>query len=482
MNWLDKTIDWFSPKAGLERAKARKAVSLVRSYDGASRGRRMTNWQASTSSANAETISQLMLLRDRSRDLVRNNPWAARAVQVIASNVVGTGILPQAQGRTKTISKRQQTLWEQWGDTTQCDADGRHDFYGIQALIMRTVAESGECLVRRRWRRDEDGLSVPFQMQVLEPDHLDVFKDGPLSTGYMIQGIEFNKVGQRVAYWLYPEHPGGRLGMGVASQSFRVPASEIIHVYRVDRPGQARGVPWCAPAIVRLRDLADYEDAQLLRQKLAACFTAFVYDSEFGEGSDQPISESLEPGAIEFLPNGKQITFSNPPGADGYGQYTSDVLGSVAMAFGITREALTGNLSEVNFSSGRMGWIEFQRNIEAWQWQMLVPQLCGRVWEWFNDAAELTGSERTSVTWTPPRREMIDPVKELKGMNTAVRSGFTSLSEAIRKLGYDPEQVLTELSADMELLDRLGLVLDSDPRSDSNRTDNQESDNNVENE
>lgn len=466
MNWIDKLVAFVSPDAGLNRAKLRKAEALVRGYDGASRGRRMTNWKAPSSSASAETIAQLYILRDRSRDLVRNNPWAARAVQVIASNVVGTGILPQAKGKSKAASKRAQALWEQWGDTTQCDADGRNTFYGIQALVMRAVAESGECLIRRRWRQRSEGLAVPFQLQVIEPDHLDVYKDGIISTGIIVQGVEFDQIGRRVAYWLYKDHPGSRTGYALGGESRRVPASEIIHVYRADRPGQVRGVPWVAPAIVRLRDLADYEDAQLLRQKLAACFTAFVYDSEFGAGDEQPISESLEPGAIEFLPNGKQITFSSPPVAEGYGQYTSDVLGSVAMAFGITRESLTGDMSKVNFSSGRMGWIEFQRNIEAWQWQMLVPQLCDGVWRWFSEGAINVGVEPSLVQWTPPRREMIDPVKELKGMNIAVRSGFSSLSEAIRKLGYDPEQVLTELSSDMELLEKLGLVLDTDARND----------------
>jgi lambda family phage portal protein len=464
MNWLDKTISWLSPTAGFKRARARHAADMVRGYEGASRGRRMANWKAGSTDANTEAASAGNRLRDRSRDLVRNNPWAARAVQVIASNTVGTGILPQAK------NKRLQALWEMWGDTLACDADGRHNFYGIQALVMRSVVESGECLVRRRGRRIEDGLPLPFQLQVLEPDYLDIHKDGPIPGGYMIQGIEFNQVGKRIAYWIYTDHPGNRTGLALASRSTRVPAEDVIHVYRVDRPGQVRGVPWGAPAIVRLRDLADYEDAQLLRQKLAACFTAFVYDNDIGAGdNNMPLAESLEPGAIEILPSGKEITFANPPAAEGYGEYTANVLRAVAMAYGVTYEALTGNLSNVNFSSGRMGWIEFHRNIECWIWQMLVPQLCGGVWSWFTQAASMMQYDTAEATWTPPRREMIDPSKELKAMNTAIRSGLTSLSESIRRLGDDPEQVLTELAADLRMLDKLGLVLDSDPRRDKGR-------------
>lgn len=482
MNRLDKLIAWFNPAKGVVRARSRTALEVVRAYEGASRGRRLANWAPPSSNANTETTFQLQALRDRSRDLVRNNPWACRAIQVISNNVVGTGILPQASGRTKTASRRLQTLWEQWGDTPSCDADGRYDFYGLEALVMRTVAESGECLIRRRWRKSEDSLPIPMQLQILEPDYLDVFKDGPTATGYIIQGIEFDKIGRRVGYWLYPQHPGGRQGYGLAMPSVRIDAAEILHVYRADRPGQVRGVPWGTPAIVKLRDLADYEDALLLRQKLSACFTAFVTDPEGVSSGQVSIAESLEPGAIEILPPGKSIEFASPPAPSGTGEYTADVQRAIAAAFGITFEALTGNLQRVNFSSGRMGWIEMHRNVEAWQWHMLVPQMCSGVWGWFCDAAETKGYERTEATWTPPRREMIDPSKEIRATIEAIRAGLMSLSEGLRKLGYDPATVLNEKASDQKLLDALGLVLDSDPRADKGRDSNSNEENDNANE
>jgi lambda family phage portal protein len=304
---------------------------------------------------------------------------------------------------------------------------------------------------------------------VLEPDFLDSTRDGPTASGgYILQGVEFDALGRRRGYWLYREHPGSRTVRAVSGSTF-VPEEDIAHIYRVDRPGQSRGVPWGAAAIVKLRDLADYEDAQLLRQKLAACFTAFVTTPEISASGASEISERLEPGAIEVLPPGKSVEFASPPGAEGYGEYTANVLRAIAAAFGVTYEALTGNLSSVNFSSGRMGWIEFHRNVEAWQWQMLVPQLCDKVWGWFNAASGLVGGPTAAATWTPPRREMIDPAKELNAMVTSSRSGLVSISENIRRLGYDPETVLTELANDFKLLDKLDLKLDIDPRKDKQK-------------
>lgn len=471
-NFIDAIVGYFSPVAAARRARARLTLDTLadhasnrRRYEAASKSRRTTGWRASATSANTEVVGQLGTLRDRHRDLVRNNPWAARAVQAIVTNTVGTGIVPRIAD--KSLAK----AWAAWGETKECDADGVYDFYGLQAVIARSVAEAGECLVRRRMRRPTDGLTVPMQLQILEPDHLDTARDtNTLPTGgRIIGGIELDGIGRRVAYWLLHNHPGDSFSANYR-ESTRIPADDVLHIYRQDRPGQLRGVPWGAPAMLTLRDLDDYEDAYLLRNKLANCMTAFVYDSAAsteGVTNDTPLTESLEPGAIELLPPGKDIKFTDPPTVDGYGRYTKDVLYRVAAAYGITFEALTGDLSQVNFSSARLGWLEMQRNLEQWRWHMLIPQLCAPVAQWFAQAAELAGRGRAknmAATWTPPRREMIDPTKEVPAALQAIRGGLVSLSEYQRQLGNDAAEMLNELAADFELADSLGLSLECDGR------------------
>jgi len=476
LNWLDRVVSAISPTAGFKRARARYLEGLLTGargqYEGASRGRRTEGWRAPGTSANAETRNQLALLRNRSRDLVRNNAYAARAVSVIVNNVVGTGIIPQVRlpaGRRRNQVER---LVRAWMDTSACDADGRHSFYGLQARAMRSVVESGEVLIRRRRRRASDGLAVPMQIQVIEPDFLDSGRDGPQPGGGVVhQGVEFDQLGRRVAYWLFDEHPGDLTRMRSLS-SRRVPADQVIHMFRDDRRGQVRGVPWAAPVLIRHRDVADYEDAQGLRQKIAACFAAFV------EGEDPadlnaadpaaPLSETLEPGVIEHLAPGKRVTFATPPGVEGYAEYMRQQLTAMAAGYGVTYEALTGDLSNVNFSSGRMGWIEFGRNVDDWRWHMLIPQMCDGVWAWLSEVlVVMIGGEPPPVAWTPPRRTMIDPAKEIASTKEAIRSGLTSLSEEIRQNGHDPDVLLAEIAADSRRLDELGLVLDSDPRKSS---------------
>lgn len=464
MNALDKFIAWVSPKSGLSRARARLALTQTRRYEAAASGRRTDSWLAQGLSANSEIAVSLHTLRDRHRDLVKNNPWAARAVQAIVSNMIGYGITAKIKG-----TKKAQLLWKSWAESTECDADGRHDIYGLQALVQRTVVESGECFIRRRWRRVEDGLSVPMQLQVLEPDYLDISRTEYLNGGgRIIQGVEFNAFGKRVAYWMYQDHPGDQITK--TFESVRVPASEVAHIMRTDRPGQVRGVPWGSAVMLTMRDLDDYEDAYLFRQKLANCTVGLIYDADPlqpGANSNQPIAESFEPGRYEFLPPGKDIKFNTPPNAGDYGPYTKDVLLRVAAAYGITFQALTGDLSSVNFSSGRMGWLEMQRNIESWRWHYFIPQFCETIAGWWEEAVELSYGIKTqsiAFQWMPPRREMIDPAKEIPPLIEAMRGGITSLPRVHGEMGEDSEEILNEIAETNVLLDKLGLKLDSDPR------------------
>src|SRR5688572_4316813 len=277
-NIIDKFISYISPKAGLDRAKARFYLADVsnklRQYDAATGGRRTSGWKATSTSINVENQGALARLRNRSRELVRNNYWAKRAIQVIVNHTVGAGIIP-AFNADELNKTRATQAWKTWTKKKNCDWDNRLNFYALTKLIMRTVAVSGEVIVRKRRVKPRAG-SIPIKLQVQEADVLDTSKDGIMrpNGGYVIQGVEFDKDGNRVAYWLYDHHPGDNFLTSLESR--RIPADEVLHIFEVLRPGQVRGIPFGTTAMLRMKDFDDYEDAQVLRQKIAACFTAFV--------------------------------------------------------------------------------------------------------------------------------------------------------------------------------------------------------------
>lgn len=477
-NMVEDTIKIISPKLGAVRSRNRyigEIYAQKRHYEGASNSRRTAGWIAPGTSANAEIGAALVRLRDRSRDLTRNNVFAGRAVRGITRNVIGSGIVPTPDFPDgSAIEKIIKDAWKDWArDKDQADINERKTFYGIQRLVMRTVVESGECLVIRKRKK---GQFIPFGLMVVEADYIDHSKNQELNNGgRIIQGVEVDGNGTVVAYWLFDQHPGEAITFG-AIISKRIPRADILHIYREDRAGQLRGVPFGASCFIKLKDFDEYDDAQLVRQKIAACFAAFVYDSKtdalssIGKtGGDAEQYEKLEPGIIEYLPPGKDVKFGTPPNMEGYKDYSSVSLHTIAAGFDVPYELLTTDLSEVNYSSARMGWLEFQRSIDDIQQDVIIPNLLDPVWRWFIDGLKMQGvipkGEKIPTTWTPPRREMVDPSKEIKATIEAIRGGLVSWSDAVRELGYDPEELIREIKKDFDKFQAEGIVLECDPRN-----------------
>ena len=102
MNALDKVIGYFSPERAYRRGRFRAAAETF-AYDGAKSGRRTDGWIAAGGDANTEVGASLASLRNRSRDLLRNNPYASKAIAELVGNTVGTGIVPQAKTGNPTL-------------------------------------------------------------------------------------------------------------------------------------------------------------------------------------------------------------------------------------------------------------------------------------------------------------------------------------------------------------------------------------------
>lgn len=482
---LEGLIRMVSPRLAFTRERYRaglEAIENFRKWNGAGHGRRTAGWDTSAAGANAENAMGVLTVRYRSRDLVRNNPYMKRGIQAIATNTIGSGIRPTPLGLADEAGKALKKLFDDWADTTDCDYDGHCNLYGLQLMAMRAIAESGGVIVRKRIVKDKT-LVLPLQLQVLEIDFLDTSRDTPISSkregGYDIRGTHYDSSGKITGYWLYTQHPGEN---GGAINSVFVEKSEVLHVYNKERPGQVDGVPFAASAIVSLYDFDEYEQAQLVRQKIAACFSVFITEPDgqlpstggtgtTGNATQRRQREKVEPGIIEHLPQGKTVQFATPPSVSNYDEYATSILRKIAVGLGVSYEVLSGDLSNVNFSSGRMGWIEFHRLITQWQTIMLVPMLCNPIWKWFIEAAVIMGHARlgTKAKWTPPRREMIDPMKEVQGMMALVRNGFEPWSEIVTQMGGDPATVFAQIVKDFEDMKKKNIVLDCNPATDANQ-------------
>lgn len=463
-NVLDRVIGWVSPQAGIARHFARR--KLQRAYEAASP---RDGWRPrrAGASANADHQADAKTLRNKARALVQNVPYCTAALAGLVSKTIGTGIIPRATGAEREQLNKLFALWAK-----VCDADGRLDFYGLQKAAYAAMEQDGEVLIRLRPRRLADNLPVPLQLQLLEIDWLDSDRMGTNGGNQIINGIEYDALGAVAAYYLWDQHPGDTaLIRGRKSQSSRVPAQNIIHLYNPERPGQGRGFSRFGPVISRVRDLQLYEDAELGRKNLETRLSVLASgdinqmenpaaNGENGAGQQGDLGD-LASGSIIGMPPGMTYTVVEPKAAPGYVEYVKFALHLIATGLGVTYEILTGDMSEVNFSSARVRLLDFRDAVKQMQWLTLIPKFLVPVHEAFVEAAYLAGKIRQrdmSVDFSPPKWDYVNPEQDVKADQAEIGAGLSTISEKLRQRGYDPDVVFAEWKSDFDKLKSLGIL------------------------
>lgn len=428
-------------------------VVVRRSYDAAQLGRKAGNWTPVNGSADSQIKPSLSRLRARSSDLVRNDSNTKKALSSWGSHIIGTGIVADFG------NKRAQKAFESW--IKVCDFDQDLDFYGLQLLVARTEWTTGECLIRLITVNDPVN---PLRLQVLAPDYLDdtlVQNTIKGSDGYVSNGIEYNGAGQRVAYWIYQSHPND--GFFGARKSIRVPSEEIIHFFEKTMPGQTRGVPHTAASMMDSRDLGDYDGATLDRKIAEANIVAFVTTDQPDDKSltlgedDGSGNEEMAPAMVKYLRDGQDVKFNNPT-ASNDGEFVARKKHDIAAGYGVTYEMLTGDLTKVNYSSIRHGLIDFRKAAEQYQWLCFIPGFLDRVISaWVKSMVPIVKAGIT-VSWTTPKVEWVDPLKDGQYEQIEIAAGLKSWSEAMRARGENPDDAFAAYLADVERFKAAGLA------------------------
>lgn len=453
---------------GLEGFRQRLGA-VIGGFDAAQMHRRLRGFRASNLHVNTLIAGAGGTITARARWLVRNNGYAANALEAFAGNVVGDGIKPSSSIADAALKEELQSLWLAWTD--DADAEGLTDFYGLQRRATREVFLTGEVFLRIRTRRATDGLSVPLQLQMLPAEMLPLDMNRELPGGGLIrQGIEFDRIGRRIAYHFLRRHPGDSTDPGLAGETVRVPAADIIHVVDPVEAGQLRGVSRFAPAIVKLFTLDLYDDAELERKKTAAMFAMFI-TSPAPETPLEPADEDLEvePGQIVRLDPGEDVsTPAIPDSGSTYEPFQYRTLLQISAALGIPYGYLTNDTARGNFSNSRISLVDFRRRISAWQHGVLVFQMCRAIWIRWMDVAVLSGAlelpdyetkrrQYQRCTWLPTKWDWVDPMKDASAEILQIEAGLKSRTQALSERGYDAEQVDREIAAERSRELELGL-------------------------
>lgn len=440
--------------------------SSRRSLDAASAGRPLRG-AGVINNLNSDILAGTVTIQRRAAYLARNSAHITAAVNALVTNIVGPGIKPVSQHPDKRVRERIHDLWNRFVD--EADADGQVDLYGLTALMVRQMVEAGESFGRLRQRFPDDGLTVPFQIQVLHPSHcpLDTLPMTSASDASVRAGIEFDQLGRRTAFHFWPARPDDPLLAlnAMVLTPVRVPAADVLHLFDPVEPGQLRGLSWLNPAVGPATELDAFQAAALKRAQLSNMIVGAVTDGTGGaagldgEGDDGALNVNLEPGTFLNLGAGKSVEFFDPKESAHYTPFLKSHLKAMSCALGIPYELLSHDLADVNYSSIRTGLVEFRKRLEYWQHNVVVFRVCRPVWDRFIRMAVLAGhlpagayaanpAAFHKVEWLAPKQPWVDPAADVKADADAVAAGFKSRRQVVAALGYDLEQIDRERAMD----------------------------------
>ena len=478
MNLLDKAIAAISPSWAYQRAAWRSAL---RQYDSGSMDRLNSGWVAVNSSAEQTNQPQRDIIRARMRDLERNSDIIESILGPMERNIVGTGI--RVEAKIMNSSKEEddelndmiEDLWEDWSHKRNCDITGQQSFVELQQMaIRRTFVDGGIFFIKVY---TDEGI-VPFQLQTREVDELDtaIHRMARLNKNRIIGGIELNQYNKPVAYYFKKYTPDGFW----TGQTEKIEAKRVIYLWKKSRPTQIREMTTMAKTMPRVRDVNEFVEAISVKERILACLAVFVTKQSpttLGRGTtiDKQSGHqqrTITPGMIHELQPGESISAVNPSGQSSNAKDFITTQQRLAGAGqGLSYEAVSRDMSQVNYSSARQGLLEDQKTYRQWQ-QFLIEHLCREVYTEFVISAVLSGklkipdfwqnkNKYLKHEWIPPGWSWIDPLKEVKANEAALESGQDTLSRICAERGMDWRDVLAQRAQEKKYAQKLGLDIET---------------------
>lgn len=495
---VDRMVSYFDPVRGRERLRARAQLAIAGQWLGGSTTRTQTlNWLPYGGSADADMQVDRRVLRQRSRDLSRNNPLGRGAVNNVVTSAVGTGLSLRSRinaasvrmtpEQVQALQRQIEAEFRLWSeDPSMCDAERTLDFYALQALAFRSALESGDVLASLPWIA-VGNLPYELKVQLIEADRV-CNKGWAADTERLFGGVDHDKYGAPTAYHVLRQHPGGLFPLNyewdiLPAFGAKTGRRNVLHLFDKLRPGQARGVPYLSPVIETLRQLGEYTDGELRAALVSSLFTVFVKntgglglepDATGAAGTTTPQTGDLVKlgaGAIVELGQGDDISTANPgrpnTAFDGFVLALLKQIGTaleqpfevLVKHFNASYSASQAALLEVwRFYKGRRAWLAgmfCQPVYEAWLDEAVTKRRIVAP-GYFDDPAIRAAFVRSE--WIGDAKGSIDPLKEVQAAEKRLALLLTSFSdECTAGTGQDFDDVLQRRAVEEKMIDAVGL-------------------------
>lgn len=405
---LDRIIAAFSPALATKRIKSRlQFEALSGGYTGGSRGRdALSGWSTSRGDADADVNRDLPTLRERSRDLVRNNPIAGAARNTKVTHVVGSGLKLNASVDREFLGLSDEEAddwegdverrWNRWWLDVGCDIERSLDGPGHQDIAFGSVLDNGDHFILLS-EASRPGQVNPLALQHIEGDR--VCNEGnKQDTQKLSGGVEKDANGAPWQYHVMRGHPGQRYNRSMVWD--KLPAFGettgrpiTLHLMDKKRPGQTRGVPQLAPVIELIKQIGRYTDAEIDAAVKTAMF-ALVVKTETGDGlagldyadwvstrkdyyKDQPIQmDGTSARTIGLFPDDDVLPFDPQRPNAAAEPFLAAMFQQVGMALEIPYEVLINHFSS-SWSASQAALMQMWRTVvtrRAWlSRRMMAP-------------------------------------------------------------------------------------------------------------
>lgn len=519
MKWtgkLDSVLRDLAPGWALKREKAReeydrlqnmravrRALNSGYSHHGANRQKAsMVAWTSTSKSPDEDIVSNLELLRERSRDEYYGTPLARGAIDRIVTSSIGPGLKPKCSIGWEYLgmSEEEADEWEKiterefgyWAESKLCDWTGRNTFYEMQGLVFLSVLMNGDAFAMLPVKRSPDRL-YDLRVRLLEGDRVctpDSKPAGAIITG----GVELDPGGAPSFFWVANRHPKSELVSGRLEWQ-RIPVwgsasgrRNIIQLMRQERIDQARGVPLLAPVLEVLKQLGRYTYAELMAAVVSGYYSVFFEhdikesDDELGEESLADAGEEYDGGSgIEGVQLGYGSVVDLPPGTkaqtaspgrpnQSFDAFVLAICRQVGSALGIPYELLVLNFTS-SYSASRGALLEAWKLFKIWREWMGVNFCQPIYYEWLCEAVlkgrviapgffddPMRAYCYSWTEWYGPAQGQLDPAAEVKAARGRIEINASSeAKEAMELTGSEWDSIVRQRAKEERVKKELGL-------------------------
>lgn len=516
MNLIDKVVVQISPVSAVKRMAARKTLEIMNSGygdGGASYTKNaLRGFTAGSLSPLYDIDANLNTLISRSRSLYMTSPIATSAIKTTKTNVVGSGLKLKARVDCEVLGitdEEGQAFEEQierefnlWAKTKKCDALGINNFYEMQGLFFMGRLLNGDGFCIRKWEKPSANMPYGLRLQLIESDRISTpnysgytignspyvaYGKNPNNDNEIFSGVEINKNGKTVAYWICNQYPNAQnVGEFKPLEWKRIEAygrytglANVLHMFDAERAEQRRGVPVLAPVIETLKQLTRYTEAELMAAVISGMYTVFIRseaptEMPFGEAMPDDIDPidhndneyELGNGAINVLGTNESIQIADPKRpSTSFNAFVNSLCNQIGSALGLSKELL---LKEFNssYSASRASLLEAWKTFRMSR-EQLASSFCQPVYEMFMTEAVASGRIQANgffsdpiikeawcgADWNGPAQGMLDPIKEVQAAKDRVENGFaTREEETIGLTGGNYAKNVRQLKKENELL------------------------------